>query len=143
MRGTSNYSLIKNRIDKLLEKHKTSNPFILASHLNIYIQETNVDPEVFKARVYYFDNDEKGIMLNKNLDEKTKKILIAHEIGHAILHKDFFYYYGCSCSEEIEYEANLFALELLSRSMCLDITQINCLTIQNIIDSILDIKDCC
>lgn len=137
-----NYVLIKSLIDDLLKKYKTSNPFYLSNYLNIYIKETDVDPDVFKARLYFIGS-KKGILLNSNLDNKTKKILVAHELGHAILHHDFFNYYNYSCSEEIEYEANLFALELLSRSMALDISQINCLTIETIINSILDIKDCC
>ncbi len=139
--GNNGYEEIKMLVSNLIRFFKTSNPYYLAAKLNIFIKETNVDPDLFKARVYFVD-DKKGIMINKNLDDKSKKILIAHEIGHALLHKDFLTYHGCSCSERIEYEANLFALELLSRSMSIDISQFNQLVIQNIISNILEIKDC-
>ena len=139
--GNNGYEEIKTLVSNLIGFFKTSNPYYLAAKLNIFIKETNVNPDLFKARVYFVD-DKKGIMINKNLDDKSKKILIAHEIGHALLHKDFLTYHGYSCSERIEYEANLFALELLSRSMNIDISQFNQLVIQNIISNILEIKDC-
>ncbi|MGL5149513.1 MAG: hypothetical protein ACRC7N_02935, partial [Clostridium sp.] len=72
MRDTSRYLTIQSSINSLLDEYRTSNPFKIASHLNISIKETNVDPEVFKARVYFIE-DKKGIMINSNLDEKTKK----------------------------------------------------------------------
>ncbi len=61
----------------------------------------------------------KYIVINDNLDDYSKKIVLCHEMGHAILHcnkkinflKNNFLYY----SNELENEANEFAAELLSR----------------------------
>lgn len=136
------YLFIKSVVDELIDKQKTTNPSIIASNLNIYIKETNVDPEIFKARVFFI-GDNRGIMINSNLCDKSKKILISHEIGHTLLHKEFLTYYGYSCSDNVECEANIFALELLSKSMSIDFSQIHCEEFHDIVNDILKIKECC
>lgn len=136
------YENIKNLTSTLIKKYKTNNPYFLAANLDIYIKETDIDPNIFKARVYFHCGN-KGIIINKNLDEMTKKILVAHELGHALLHEKFLCYYGSTYSENIEREANLFALELLSRNQSNDLTQYNSQDLYNALNSILEIKDCC
>lgn len=137
-----NFESILNVVDEMIKKHKTSNPSKLASLLNIEIKETNVRPEVFKARVYFTDKG-RGIMINTNLCVKTKDILICHEIGHALLHEEYLTYHGYSRSNNIEIEANAFAIALYSRNMCLDIAQINYVELCNMTDDILKLKECC
>ena len=60
------------------------------------------------------------IMLNESLDGFSARFVLAHELGHAILHnsdeisfmkQNFFHY-----SDSIEKEANKFALELLFKN---------------------------
>lgn len=61
----------------------------------------------------------KFIVINENLDEFCQKVVLAHELGHAILHHskeiqalkdyDLFPRY----TNQIEIEANTFAAELL------------------------------
>lgn len=136
------YEDIKALVTELIKNYSTSNPEHLASNLDILIKETDINPSIFKARVF-FVGDKKGIMINKNLSKRTKKILIAHELGHALLHEKFLCHYGGSCSENIEQEANLFALELLSRNQSNDLTQYNSQDLYNALNSILEIKECC
>ena len=57
-------------------------------------------------------------MLNSDLSEETQRIILAHELGHAVLHSstglirfdDFAVFTSCDTKE---YEANIFASEVL------------------------------
>ena len=61
----------------------------------------------------------KFIVINENLDEFCQKVVLAHELGHAVLHhskeiqalKDYDLF--PRFSNQIEVEANTFAAELL------------------------------
>ncbi|HEX9059666.1 MAG TPA: ImmA/IrrE family metallo-endopeptidase [Clostridia bacterium] len=58
-------------------------------------------------------------VINENLDERTKRLVCAHELGHDLLHRDLakniclqeFVLYDMKSRPE--YEANLFAAEIL------------------------------
>ena len=59
------------------------------------------------------------IMLNGSLPEEEQRTVCAHELGHALLHRDVAQK-GAICefdlynmSTDVEYEANVFASELL------------------------------
>lgn len=136
MYNESNFIKIRNLIDELVKRYNSVNPYILAVNLDIFIQETNINPDYFKARIYLID-DNLGIMINENFDLKTKKYLLAHELGHALLHRDCINLYGDNgiASERCEYEANLFALELMSRNLYYDFSKFNTDELQLIIDS--------
>ena len=105
---------IKNTAFKLFNKYRTKDPYTLASHLNIYIHELPFEGDL---GMYTFIQKKKVIILSDTLDEFQKRFVLAHELGHAILHprcnsyflrkhtnaKTFFY----------EKEANTFAAELI------------------------------
>jgi Zn-dependent peptidase ImmA (M78 family) len=61
----------------------------------------------------------KSIVLNNRVSDVVARILIAHELGHAVLHKELAFLRGFQEFElfntvsRAEYEANLFAAELL------------------------------
>lgn len=38
-------------------------------------------------------NDKKYIILDKNIPEEIKEFVLAHEVGHSILHDGEIYYY--------------------------------------------------
>lgn len=68
---------------------------------------------------YFYQSRMKNIVLNTRSGPHTRKILCAHELGHALLHKEIATWHGfqeltlfCSASRA-EYEANLFAADLL------------------------------
>lgn len=136
MNDESIFLKIRSLIDDLVRKYNSVNPYILAVNLDIFIQETNINPDYFKARIYLIDNN-LGIMINENFDLKTKKYLLAHELGHALLHRDYINFYGDNgiSSEKCEYEANLFALELMSRNLYCDFSKFSLEELQLIIDS--------
>ena len=106
---------IKLRVKNLVEKYGTSNPHKLCKKLGI--------------TVMYFDLGEikgcfqrilmrKYIFINENLDNFSKKVVLCHELGHALFHNskniNFMKKSFLNYTSELEREANEFAVELLS-----------------------------
>lgn len=107
---------IKLRVNNLIRKYNTKNPCKLCSKMNINIFFMDLG----EIKGYYKKVlRNKYIVINDNLDDYSKKIVLCHELGHAVLHcnkkinfmKNNFLYY----SDELENEANEFAAELLSK----------------------------
>lgn len=97
---------------KLKNEFKNKNVLQIIKELEINLSYTNLKPNLYPA--YTVNYGEKiGIVLNNNFNKKQQNILAAHELGHAILHKNN--YYNGFGGENItqEYEANLFAVVLL------------------------------
>ncbi len=107
---------IKRRVKNLEKKYGTRNPYKLCEFLNIeviYMDLGNLKGIFKKVITNNF------IVINENLDEFCQKVVLAHELGHAILHNskdiqtlkdyDLFPKY----SNRLEVEANTFAAELL------------------------------
>ena len=105
---------IELRVKNLIEKYNIKNPYKLCEKLNIDIVYTDLGS--IKG---YFQKvlRNKYIVINEKLDEKSKFIVLCHELGHAVLHqtkevnfmkKNFIYY-----SSSLENEANEFAREIL------------------------------
>ena len=94
-------------------KFETNNPFEIADHLGVLYQFSNLDFE----GCYMFLKKHKYIFLNQNLSENELSLVMAHELGHAILHpKENCYFirnYTGLLNSKTEIEANKFAMELL------------------------------
>lgn len=95
-------------------KFGTSNPFEIAEFLNIEVLFDNFDK---CSGCYLFLKNHRCILINRNLEGQEKMLVMAHELGHAILHKNQNCYFIRNktyllCSR-IEREANLFAVNLL------------------------------
>ena len=107
---------VKRRVKNLEKKYGTKNPYSLCSKLKIKI--LYLDLGEIKG-VYKKVLTNKFIVINENLDEFCQKVVLAHELGHAILHnskevqtlKDYDLF--PRFSNRIELEANTFAAELL------------------------------
>ena len=57
------------------------------------------------------------ISINDSYTESSKKILCAHDLGHALLHEDCLNYFSVTSKNVttvVEREANLFAIALLT-----------------------------
>lgn len=112
----------KVRAKNLVKKSGTSNPFEIAYYLNINILQLKLPNTIrgFLVRVLR----RKFIALNANLPYEAQKIVVCHELGHAILHKGYGYYLHADMSYYVpsrrEKEANQFAIHLLSHSSDLD-----------------------
>ncbi|WP_294763639.1 ImmA/IrrE family metallo-endopeptidase [uncultured Fusobacterium sp.] len=107
---------IRRRVVNLERKYGTRNPYKLCKRMKIniiYMDLGNIKG-IYKKVV-----TNKFIVINENLDEFCQKVVLAHELGHAILHHskeiqalkdyDLFPRY----TNQIEIEANTFAAELL------------------------------
>lgn len=104
----------KNIVEKLIEKHASNNPFIIAENLNVIIIYSNMRNTLGFFSKY---NRSKFIHLNCNLNNNLKNFVCAHELGHSILHPDvntpFLKKHTLFSMDKIEREANKFAVELL------------------------------
>lgn len=103
------------KANKLLGKLGTRDPFEIAKAMDIelIVKELGALKGFYKT-IYGIP----FIFLNKSLDKKTARIVLAHEIGHHILHKEFaaFGFEETSLfspASRREYEANLFAAEIM------------------------------
>lgn len=108
---------IKKITDELVAEYKTENPFEIIS---LSGAKLIYNYEMVKLKGFYSVVKSKRYMvINGNLDEDIKKIVAAHELGHDVLHREFAKDNAISetmlfdLSSRKEYEANLFAAELL------------------------------
>lgn len=108
---------IHEKVEALVKKHGTRNPEELASSLGIKVV---YNPEFSRLKGFYsVILRSRFIVINDNLSPHDKRIVLSHEIGHDILHRalagdstlrEFVLY---DMKSRPEYEANLFAAELL------------------------------
>ena len=105
---------IKKIVSKYINRYKTRDPYLLASYLNIEIVEK---PLGSISGAYLYLNKNRTIFINSTLDCKFKTVVLAHELGHAILHpKENCYFMKNKTlllTSKIEKQANTFASELL------------------------------
>ena len=105
---------IKNIVEKLIKQYKTNNVYELISILNIKVFELPFEQEI---GMYRFIKNNRVIIISQNLNEITKKFILSHELGHAILHRkencSYLKHNTFSKVSSFEIEANKFAAELL------------------------------
>ncbi|KOP70992.1 ImmA/IrrE family metallo-endopeptidase [Cytobacillus solani] len=106
---------IKTIVNEIKKKHKTSDPFELASLKKIHIIPWDLHEEILGF--YKYDKRNKYIFINNNLDNEMQKYICAHELGHAILHPrvntPFLRKNTLFSLDKIEVEADIFAVEIL------------------------------
>lgn len=107
---------IRRRVRNLEKKYGTRNPYKLCKMLKInilYMDLGNIKG-IYKKVI-----TNKFIVINENLDDFCKEVVLAHELGHALLHhskeiqalKDYDLF--PNFNSQLEIEANTFAAELL------------------------------
>ena len=106
---------IENQLNDLLKDFKTSNVKEIADLLNISIQYQDFKAKTLDSRLMIVDS--KGyIFVRSNLDCAYENFLIAHELGHYVLHFDkdiSFNFLRRVYKTRLEREANEFACRLL------------------------------
>lgn len=105
---------IKRLVAYYVKKYNSRNPFQLAEYLNVEVQ---IGPLGSRAGCYMFLKNHKCIFLNEDLDERECTLVMAHELGHAIMHRKENCYFirnkTLLLNSKTEIEANTFAAELL------------------------------
>ena len=109
---------IKNKALSIKKIHSTNNPDIITKYLGIEILYRKYKKQM---GAFIIINKTPFIFLKEDLSYEEKQIVLAHEIGHFILHKkllkDIFILRDFSLfskrENEIEKEANMFASYLL------------------------------
>ena len=109
--------LIAKSVRKLVRKHETRNPFALCRALGVKIMYMDLD---LALKAYYFTHSRcYRIVLNNSIDEALQRVLVAHELGHHLEHRryaqvnSFQEFAVYETNIPMEYEANLYAAELL------------------------------
>lgn len=102
--------------NELCRKYKTRDPFSLAESLGIDVDCADLGS---LKGFYIVYNNNRFIVLNVNLTETLSRIILAHEIGHDILHRVIAENGGLKeasffdMKSRPEMEANVFAANLL------------------------------
>ena len=91
---------------------------ICAAH-HILFLESDMGTSSNACKGFFLQQDGiRSVTLNSALDEDTAKIVLAHELGHALLHAEYtdqsFHDFGLFTDHsQLEYEANLFAADFI------------------------------
>lgn len=122
---------IKKIVSHYKRKFGTSNPYKIADELHIELAVGNIGS---REGCYMYLKKHKCIFLNENLEEHEKRLVMAHELGHAVLHPKQNCYFirnkTLLLDTKNEIEANKFAMELLISDEFLE--ENSCYTVEQI-----------
>lgn len=128
---------IINLVADLVDRYHTRDPFELCDYLNINLYKHKLG----SLKGYYlFYNNNHHIVLNSNLTRREQRIILGHELGHALEHSGLSHFFSETANlleskDRIELEANLFCAELL-------ISDIDILSFAEYDSSINNLCDC-
>ena len=97
----------------------TNDPYKIAERLGIVILHRDNCSKDFTAQTVKFAGYPTIISINNTYTDFSKKVLCAHELGHALLHEDSVNHFAvtnANISTNVEQEANLFAIALLTEN---------------------------
>lgn len=104
----------KHLVAYYVKKYGTKDPFKIARFLNIEIQ---IGPLGSRCGCYMFLKNHRCIFLNENLTGSEMILVMAHELGHAIMHRRencyFIRHKTLLLNTKIEQDANTFAAYML------------------------------
>lgn len=105
---------VKRIVNALKKKYDTANPFEIARQMKV---EYIIGPLGSRSGCYMYLKRHRCIFLNEELSEHEMKLVMAHELGHAVLHRTqncyFIRHKTLLSGDRFEVEANKFAMELL------------------------------
>ena len=110
---------IRQTVQQMLAACGSSNLQQLCAAQQILLLQSDMGRQENACKGFFLQQDQvRCITINASLDEDTQRIVLAHELGHAMLHSSYtdqsFHDFGLFCDHsQLEYEANLFAAELL------------------------------
>lgn len=105
---------IRQLVTYLTKKFNTRDPFEIANCLHIEVQIGDLGS---RAGCYMHLKRHKCIFIHSDLEEHEMRLVMAHELGHAVIHpKENCYFIRNKTmllTSKIELEANTFAMQLL------------------------------
>ena len=113
----SSIDYISREANKLVRKYQTRDPYEICDALGVRIRLKDLGMHI-KA-FYFYHSRIRNIVINCRVSESVRRILSAHELGHDVIHRDIAMMRGFqelelfNMTQPTEYEANIFAAELL------------------------------
>lgn len=104
---------VKSIVLDLVKKYETNNPYKILKEMGIYLQCGSLGDI---QGCYMPLLNRKVIFVNSDLPEMEQYEICAHELGHAIMHCEDYYFYtmeNVTYRQKAEIEADMFAAELL------------------------------
>lgn len=105
---------IKKNVNKLVRKYKTRNPFEMIKGMNVILVFYPL--QGVRGFYQYFQRNN-IIYISEELSDNEKFFVLAHELGHMVLHKKSNAIFMDTRTQfnttKYEIEANKFAMELL------------------------------
>ena len=110
---------VVNQVEALVKKVGSRDPYIICNALDYKLHYMDLKQ---RLKAYYFYQSRiNNIIIDENVIELFRPILIAYELGHGLLHREIAMMSGFQelevlekrSDKPMEYEANLFAAELL------------------------------
>lgn len=104
---------VKRIVLDLVERFGTRDPYRIAESLGFYIQEGPLG-KIFGCHLNI--DGRKFIYVNSDAPYNIKQIVVAHELGHATMHQEGYYFFTWGDDfyrNKAEIEAHTFAVELL------------------------------
>lgn len=109
-------SFVKDTVNRIICRYGTKDPFEIAQILKISIFEIMLPSSV--NGFFQKQNDKSIIFLNCSLNQKQKKFVLAHELGHFFMHNSFNSMFLSAstnfCINKFEKEADCFAARLIT-----------------------------
>ena len=108
---------IAETVEKLVKKYDTRDPYELCRLLGIKIHFLDMNKKL--KGFFFYQSRQKNIVVDNNVNAVLERILVAHELGHAVLHtkiammKGFQEMEMFDSSSKEEDEANFFFFFLL------------------------------
>ncbi|AYO30642.1 ImmA/IrrE family metallo-endopeptidase [Biomaibacter acetigenes] len=104
--------MVYQQIKDIIREFGTRDPKVIAEEMGINILYLPYTQLYGMAACF---GDHKLIGVKSELDEPIKKLVIAHELGHFVLHPEGNFYFVMDKTmfyNKFEYQANMFAISL-------------------------------
>ncbi|MDR0453595.1 MAG: ImmA/IrrE family metallo-endopeptidase [Deferribacteraceae bacterium] len=108
--------VIISKAKKLVKRCGNTDPFRIASEIGVKVHFSELG---MMKGMYAYIKRNRYVVVNNTIDENMQKIVCAHELGHDQLHREMAKnkwtqeFMVFNMNERPEYEANIFATEIL------------------------------
>lgn len=114
------FKFICDEVRRIMRKYDETDPFLLCKELGITVRYAAMGDGPDCCKGFFLTQSRiRVITINSDLSYSLRKIICAHELGHAVLHgkyadiKAFHDFALFDSASRYEYEANIFAAEFL------------------------------